>query len=149
MKKLSFLLATAMVAYTLNVNAAQAEPTKTQKRIAYTLKNLKLNAQQQKSLQPILTAYCADIKAAKKKYEEMKKKYENDIDKGVLTDKAAEALLDAKFEAESKELEVKKSYSKKFASVVSPKKVYLTFSLINDKMSKVEGKKKTHEDDED
>lgn len=149
MKKLTWILALLMISLTVGAKPTKTEPTKAQKRVAYTIKNLRLNAEQQKSLQPVLTAYLADLKAAKKTYEDMKKKYENDIDKGTLTDKVAEALLKAKFECEAKELEVKTTYRKKFAAIIPSRKVYICFSLINDKMSKVEGKKKSNDDDED
>lgn len=140
---ISFLL----LAIAVNVNAAGA--SKTQKRIAYTLKNLKLSTQQQKDLQPLLQSYCAELKAAKKPYDDLKSKYERDIDNGTLTDKASEALLNAKFTAEAKELQIKKTYQKKFEGVIPMKKVYICFDLINDKMSKVEGKKKSSKDDDD
>lgn len=149
MKRLTIILALLFLSLCTALQSSAAEPTKTQKRIAYTLKNLKLNAQQQKALNPVLVSYCAELKEAKKKYDNLKKKYEGDIDKGTLTDKAAELLLNAKFEAESQELEVKNAYRKKFAAILPAKKVYLCFSLINDKMSKVEGKKKSNEDDDD
>lgn len=149
MKRLTQLLTVCAVALTLNLQTHAAQPSKTEKRIAYTIKNLKLNATQQKALQPILTAYCAEMKAAKKKYEELKKKYERDIDMGTLTDNASKALLDAKFEAETKELEVKKAYRKKLEGVIPLKKVFSCYDLINDKMSKVEGKKKKTDDDDD
>lgn len=148
MRRICTLLTILGVFLTLSINAYAAGPTKTQKRIAYTIKNLKLNATQQKALQPLLVSYCADMKAAKQAYDDLKKKYERDIDNGTLTDNAAKALLTAKFTAENKELEVKKTYQKKFEAVIPAKKVYYCFDLINDKMSKVEGKKKTNDDED-
>ena len=43
---------------------ALAAPTKQQKRVAYTIKNLKLDAAAQKSLQPLLMSYLTELKAA-------------------------------------------------------------------------------------
>lgn len=118
---------------------AMAAPTKQQKRVAYTIKNLKLDAAAQKSLQPILMSYLTELKAAQKPYEDMKDKYKNDIDKGTLTDKVANALLEAKWKSAKEETAVKEKYEKQFRTVLSAKKVWYCFSLLNDKMSKIDG----------
>ena len=48
-------------------------------------------------------------------------------------------MLTLKWEAAEKELVVKKEYEQKFKTVLSPKKTYLCFDLLNDKKSKVQG----------
>lgn len=149
MKRITGLLLTLSLALCLTSSVYAAGPSKTQRRIAYTIKNLKLSTEQQKALQPILTAYCADLKAAKKKYDDLKAKYAINIDKGLLTDNAGQQLLAAKFDSDVHELEVRKAYAKKFAAVLPPKKVYLCFTLINDKMSKVDGLKTGGKNDEE
>ena len=61
--------------------------------------------------------------------------------------RSAQTLLNLKWQAAEKELAVKKDYEKKFMTVLSAKKTYLCFDLLNDKKSKVRGEKDA--DDED
>lgn len=127
-------------------------PSKSERRITYTIKNLKLNQQQQKALKPILESYLNDMKEAKKQHKALEKKFENSINNGTLTDGQAKALLQAKFESDTKETIVKKNYLPKFTAAIPAKKVFLLYDLINDKMSKVDGIKKSSsakDDDED
>lgn len=137
MKRLSFILLVALFA-TMSTSLVATAQTKSAKRIAYTIKNLKLNDQQTKALQPLLAKYLADMKVAKKAYKELEDKYKRDIEYGTLTDKAASALLAAKFDCDGKELQVKKAYLPKFQAAIPAKKVFLLFDYVNDKMSKID-----------
>ena len=116
-------------------------------RVAYVLKNLGIKRDLQVKLKPILDSYMADKKAANKTYDNMKDKLKPSIEAGTITDKQAQALLDAKWVAAEKELAVKKEYEKKFKTVLSAKKTYLCFDLLNDKKSKVRGEKSADNDD--
>ncbi len=149
MKRLTTIACSLVLMLTISLCAVAQNNSKAQKRIAYTVKNLKLNDTQKKAIVPILTSYLTDIKAAKKTYSELKDKYKKDVDKGTLTDKAAQALLEAKFDFDAKETAIKKQYLPKFASAIPYKKVYQCYDLINDKMSKVEGRKSKSNDDDD
>lgn len=138
----------------ITTNITAANPTKAQKRIAYTIKGLKLNDAQKKSMQPLLASYLDEMHKAKEKYSALKDKYKTAIDNGTINDKAAKAVLDAKFEYEQLELRLKLKYMPKFLEVISAKKVLYCFDLINDKMSKIDGKKsssksKNNDDDDD
>lgn len=151
MKKIcltAFLALTLLMSGSINTQAA---PTKQQKRVAYTIKNLKLDATTSKALQPLLLAYLNELKAAQKPYDDLKDKYKNDIDKGTLTDKIATTLLTAKWQAAKNEVAVKQKYEAKFREILSAKKTFYCFSLLNDKMSKIEGTKsnKSSADDDD
>ena len=116
-------------------------------RVAYVLKNLGIKRDLQVKLKPILDSYMADKKAANKTYDNLKDKLKPSIEAGTITDKQAQALLDAKWVAAEKELAVKKEYEKKFKTVLSAKKTYLCFDLLNDKKSKVRGEKSADNDD--
>jgi hypothetical protein len=116
-------------------------------RVAYVLKNLGIKRDLQVKLKPILDSYMADKKAANKVYDNLKDKLKPSIEAGTITDKQAQALLDAKWVAAEKELAVKKEYEKKFKTVLSAKKTYLCFDLLNDKKSKVRGEKSADNDD--
>ena len=115
-------------------------------RVAYVLKNLGIKRDLQVKLKPILDSYMADKKAANKVYDNLKDKLKPSIEAGTITDKQAQALLDAKWVAAEKELAVKKEYEKKFKTVLSAKKTYLCFDLLNDKKSKVRGEKSADND---
>ncbi len=149
MKNVTKILSIMALMCCLTLSTFAQGSNKAQKRIAYTIKNLKLNAAQAKAVTPILTSYLTEIKVAKKAYSDLKDKYKRDIDKNTLTDNAAQALLNAKFDFDGKESEIKKNYAKKLAAAIPYKKVYYCFDLINDKMSKIEGKKSKGNDDDD
>lgn len=149
MKRIAIALCTMMLAFVLSTQVNAATPTKAQKRIAYTIKNLKLNNEQKTALTPMLASYLAEVKAAKETYSNLKDKLKNAIDKGTLTDSQAQQLMKAKYEFEAKEVTIKQKYMTKFASAIPYKKVYVCFDLINDKMSKIEGKKQAKDDDDD
>ncbi len=149
MKKITNIICSIALMLCVSLSAQAQTSAKAQKRIAYTVKNLKLNATQTKAVTPILSNYLLDIKVAKKPYSDLKDKYKRDIDKGLLTDDAAKNLLNAKLTFDGKENEIKKAYVKKLAAVIPYKKVYYCLDLINDKMSKIEGKKNKDNDDDD
>lgn len=148
MKKLIPVLCTLTFVFCLSISSHAATPTKAEKRIAYTLKNLKLNEAQRKSITPMLKDYLDEIKEAKKTYSNLKDKYKTAIDKGTLTDAQAQQLLQAKFAFDIKEAGIRQKYMSKFATTIPYKKVYLCFDFINDKMSKIEGKKNSQEDED-
>lgn len=151
MKKIFCIVALAMAFSLTSTSDITAAPTKQQKRVAYAIKNLKLDATTAKTLQPILMSYLQELKAAQKPYDDLKDKYKTDIDKGTLTDKAATALLAAKWAAAKAETAVKEKYDKQFRTVLSAKKTWYCFDLLNDKMSKIDGtgSKKSADDDDD
>lgn len=153
---LSLTILTLVLSLCIPTALSAAGPSKAQKRVAYTLKNLGVDQAKQKQMQPMLLSYLADLKAAKKKHDDLKKKYEIDLKKGTVTDNAATVILKAKFECDAAELQVKKSYLSKFSTILPPKKVLRCFQLLNDKMSKVEqnltgkaGSKASNDDDDD
>ncbi len=118
-------------------------------RIAYVLKNLGVNSDTQKKLRPLLEGYLAEKKASGEAYSALKSKLKSNISSGTLSNEQAKKLLDAKWASESRETAVKKKYTEKFMTVLSAKKTYLCFDLLNDKKSKVQGKKKDKESDDD
>ena len=130
--------------------SANAAPTKQQKKVAYAIKNLKLDANTSKTLQPLLMAYLTELKAVQKPYDDLKDKYKANIKNGSINDKVASALLTAKWDTAKKEVAIKEKYQKKFLEVISAKKVWYCFDLLNDKMSKIEGtSSKASADDDD
>jgi len=137
MKKITILLLSAVL---LSVSTVTFAASKLEKRHAYTLKNLKLDKKTEAAFSPILMQYLKDKKEAGKKYDDLKDKYKAAEKAGTLTDNQATQLLEAKFECDAAELEVKKRYYPEFLKVLKPKKVYYAFDLSNDKMSKIEGK---------
>ncbi len=120
-------------------------------RVAYVLKNLGINADTQKKLKPLLQAYLADKKTAGAEYAAQKDKMKSAIKNGTLTNDQATKLLTLKWNAEAKETAVKRKYTEQFQTVLSAKKTYKCFTLLNDSKDKVMGKTKgkTNDDDDD
>ena len=121
-----------------NIGMAEAGK-KSDMRVKYVLQNIGVKRDVQTQLKPLLVAYLAEKKAANKAYDDMKDKLKPSIDGGTLTEKQAQNLLNAKWAAAEKELQVKKQYETKFRTVLSAKKTYLCFDLLNDKKSKMMG----------
>ena len=109
-------------------------------KVNYVLQNLGVKRDVQAKLKPLLVSYLADKKVANKEYDDLKDKLKPSIEAGTLTDKQAQQLLTLKWKADEKELAVKRQYEEKFKTVLSAKKTYTCFSLLNDKKSKMEGK---------
>ena len=139
MKRFLILLA---VTFALTATITISAKTKLEKRYEYTLRNLKLDKQTEAKFGPVLKAYLTEKKAANDPYDELKDKYKAAEKAGTITDNQAKQLLDAKFEAEAKELAIKKKYYAEFAQILKMKKVWYVFDLTNDKMSKIEGRDK-------
>lgn len=110
-------------------------------RHQYIVKNLKLNKEQTGKFSPVCKNYLEELKVAKSEYSKLKDKYKDAEKNGTLTNGQAEQLLNAKFEADAKELAVRKKYYEEFKKVIPLKKVYYAFDLANDKKSKVKGEK--------
>ncbi len=144
MKKILSLCLLALVIAMGNVSEAQAGK-KSEMRINYVLKNLGVSSSVQAKLRPLLESYHKDKKTANKEYDALKDKYRISMDSGTLTDKQAQALLDAKWVADQKELVVKKQYEQKFKTVLPVKKVWFCFDLLNDSKSKMSGNKDSDE----
>ena len=110
-------------------------------RVAYVLGNLGVKRDVQARLKPLLASYLADKKAANKAYDDLKEKLKPSIEAGTITEKQAQELLARKWAAAERELAVKRQYEAKFQTVLTARKTYLCFDLLNDKKSKVRGEK--------
>lgn len=149
MKIRNLIILLISAAFIFSSTSAEAM-TKKELRVAYVLKNLGVKREIQAQLRPILIEYLNAKKEANKTYDAMKQKYEFKIENDKLSESEAEALLNAKWAAATAELNVKKTYDKKIRQIISAKKTYKCFSLLNDKASKFNGGKKgAGEADED
>ncbi len=111
-------------------------------RVEYVLKNVGVDAQTQKKLKPLLQKYLEKKKYETADYDDLKDDLKDRIDAGKLTDTQANRLMKAKWDADQKELDLKKEYEPKFKDVVGTSKTWYVFDLLNDKKSKVLGTKK-------
>ncbi|MCF0198471.1 MAG: hypothetical protein HUK02_04005 [Bacteroidaceae bacterium] len=116
-------------------------------RVAYVLQNLGIDRAHQKALRPVLNKYLAEKKQASADYDEQKDRWKELIKKGKLTDAQANKLLQMKWEAEQKELNLKKQYTTRFGKVLPAAKVWYCFDLVNDKKSKIRGEEKNDDDE--
>ncbi|MCD8302752.1 MAG: hypothetical protein LUC44_07015 [Prevotellaceae bacterium] len=144
MRKIIIILALALCPFA-TVCLAQSNRDA---RVNYVLKNLGINSDTQKKLRPLLEAYLKEKKAASDDYNALKSKLKSNISSQTLTNDQATKLLSLKWAAESKETAVKKKYTTEFCTVLSAKKTYKCFDLLNDKKSKVQGKQKDADDED-
>lgn len=118
-------------------------------RYQYVMKNLKLDKTTSAKFGPVLKNYLQELKQAKSAYSKLKDKYKDMEKAGTLTNGQAEQLLNAKFDADAKELVVKKKFYTEFKTVLPLKKIYYAFDLANDKKSKVRGESSKNNSDDD
>ncbi len=119
-----------------------AQSLKDQERFDYVVKQMGLSKEVKSKLKPIFYAYRKDLKAAKKTYDDLKDKYATAIAKKKLTAEQATALLNAHWDSDAKEAQVRKEYTPKFGTVLSSPEVYYLFSYANDNKEKRESKSK-------
>lgn len=137
MKKILLIALFATLGLSLNAFAQ----SKRAARVQYVLKNIGIDAAQQKKLKPLLEKYLEEKKAQTAPYEDLKDDLKPKIEAGMLSDKQADKLLKLKWEADQKELNLKKQYEVRFRTVLSASKTFQCFDLLNDKKSKYLGTK--------
>lgn len=136
MKKEFFLLIIGLLPI---ITLAQSQKDK--ERWAYVSTQLKLSKETKAKVQPIFYNYMKDLHAAKDIYDNVKDKYITSIRKKTLTANQANQLNNAHWTSDNKVVEVRKSYTQKFATVLTAQQVYYLFSYANDSKSKRQGKK--------
>lgn len=141
MKHFIQLLTLSLIFAFAGTTAAQAG-RKTDMKVNYVLHNVGVKRDVQARLKPLLVSYLADKKAANKTYDDLKDKLKPSIESGTITEKQAQQLLNLKWQADERELAVKRQYEGKFKTVLSARKTYLVFSLLNDSKDKMLGKDK-------
>ncbi len=144
----TIILCLLALALSLGNTAASWAGKKSDMRVNYVLQNIGVKRDTQAKLKPLLVSYMADKKAANKEYDGLKDKLKPAIENGTLTDKQADKLLQLKWQADEKELAVKRQYETKFKTVLPSKKVYLCFDLLNDSKSKMSGGKSRDKDED-
>lgn len=133
-KGLKWLAVTLVAAFTLCLTARAEGPSKKDaKRLAYVVKGLKLNKTEQTRLAPVFYAYLKQLHAAKDVYNAPKRQLKAKIDAGRLSQSEARNLLNAHWQADEKEVAVKKKYTPLFIEQLGPQRTYQLFRLANDK----------------
>lgn len=132
----------SVLALCLSTASFSQGKTKRQIRLEYTLSNLKINAQQKAKLRPLVKSYLDELHEATDAYDDRKDALRTDIKTHTLTDKAADQLLQLKFEADTRETALRRKYAARFKAVVGAKQTWYCFDLLGDKMSKITGEKK-------
>ncbi len=145
MRKLFITLTLALCAF----STACLGQTNRDARVDYVLKNLGVKREVQMKLKPLLYAYLEEKKKANEDYDALKTKLKANIKSETITNEQASSLLTKKWTAETKETAVKKKYTEKFETIISAKKTYKCFNLLNDSKSKVQGKAKQKDYDEE
>ena len=138
MKKIIFIL---KILLTLNIETIMAADKKDKatdaQRVAYVLRNIGVKRDIQSKLKPLLESYLRELNAAEAPYEKLKDKLKPQIKMGNISEAQGQQLLNEKWATDERELAVKKSYEKKFKTVLPTKKVYECYRLLNDKSSKI------------
>ena len=138
MKKIIFILT---ILLTLNIETIMAADKKDKatdaQRVAYVLRNIGVKRDIQRNLKPLLESYLRELNAAEAPYEKLKDKLKPQIKMGNISEAQGQQLLNEKWATDERELAVKKSYEKKFKTVLPTKKVYECYRLLNDKSSKI------------
>jgi len=117
----------------IGVNVAYAG-NKTDAKVAYVLKSLKVDKAKKDKLTPILSEYYAEVSSAKKEYKDLKNKLEDAEFNGKLTAEDCDKLFETKQAFDSQEAAIRKKYYQKFKSVLTVQEAYQAIKLCNDKV---------------
>lgn len=117
-----------------------AQSDKDKERFAYVSSQLKLSKDVKAKLQPVFYAYRKELHAAKDIYNTLKDKYTTAIKKNTITAEQAKALTNAHWQSDSKVVEVRKAYTQKFLTILTPQQTYYLFDYANDSKDKRSGK---------
>ena len=117
-----------------------AQSDKDRERFAYVSAQMKLTKEVKAKLQPVFYAYMKELHAAKDIYNDLKDKNLTAIRKQKISAELAKQLNAARWRSDEEVLKVRRAYTQKFATVLSPQQVYYVFSLANDSKSKRQGK---------
>lgn len=119
---------------------AYPQTVKDKERFEYVSKQLGLSKEVKNKLKPIFFAYRRDLRSAKDIYNNVKEKNITAIKKKTLTPDQARALNQSHWISDAKIVEIRKSYTTKFSTVLDPQQVYYLFSYANDSKEKRSGK---------
>ena len=117
-----------------------AQSDKDRERFAYVSAQMKLTKEVKAKLQPVFYAYMKELHAAKDIYNDLKDKNLTAIRKQKISAALAKQLNAARWRSDEEVLKVRRAYTQKFATVLSPQQVYYVFSFANDSKSKRQGK---------
>ena len=117
-----------------------AQSDKDRERFAYVSAQMKLTKEVKAKLQPVFYAYMKELHAAKDIYNDLKDKNLTAIRKQKISVELAKQLNAARWRSDEEVLKVRRAYTQKFATVLSPQQVYYVFSFANDSKSKRQGK---------
>ncbi|MBR4649107.1 MAG: hypothetical protein IKO67_03025 [Bacteroidaceae bacterium] len=113
-----------------------AQSDKDRERFAYVSAQMKLTKEVKAKLQPVFYAYMKELHAAKDIYNDLKDKNLTAIRKQKISAELAKQLNAARWRSDEEVLKVRRAYTQKFATVLSPQQVYYVFSFANDSKSK-------------
>lgn len=133
------LIVVAVIVAATNLVSAQTQKDK--EIFDYVSKRLVLPKDTKNRLRPVFFSYRKELRAAKDIYDNLKEKNITAIRKNKLSTSLATELNNARWTADTKVVETRMKYSRKFAAVLSPQQVYYLFSYANDSKEKREGKK--------
>jgi len=117
-------------------NVSFAQSTKDRWRCQHVVKGLKMSKELSEKFSPLFYAYLKELRQAGDLYDNMKDKYKAEIDKRQLTVEQAQQLLDAHWDSDAKQVQVRQKYTQLFSKVIKLPYVYYTFKLSNDKAQK-------------
>ena len=117
-----------------------AQSDKDRERFAYVSAQMKLTKEVKAKLQPVFYAYMKELHAAKDIYNDLKDKNLTAIRKQKISAELAKQLNAARWRSDEEVLKVRRAYTQKFATFLSPQQVYYVFSFANDSKSKRQGK---------
>lgn len=118
----------------LNTVTSFAQSAKDKTKCAYVVKNLKLSKEEQGKFTTTFYAYLKERKQVRAIYEDLKDELKESIKNNTITAAQAQKLLQNRWIADEKELQVRKKYSDIFVKTLGAKKAFNVFRFANDKV---------------
>lgn len=123
------------LSFTFGNVTGQAQTAKEKAKCAYVIKNVKLDKAKQSPFSTTFYEYLKERKQARAPFEDMKDKLKDNIKAGTITEAQAQQLLNNKWIADEKEVQVRKKYTPIFVKIIGAKKTYDVFRFANDKIN--------------
>ena len=112
---------------------AVAQTSKDRWRCQHVVKGIKMSSDLQTRFNPVFYAYLKEMHQAGDIYDNLKEKYQTQIDKRQLTNEQAQQLMDAHWTSDAKQVQIKQKYTDLFCKIIKAPYVYEVFRLANDK----------------
>src|SRR5574344_1540361 len=127
MIKKVFKIALMAILFLSFSNVSLAQSAKDRWRCQHVVKGLKLSKELSAKFSPVFYAYLKELHQAGDVYDNLKDKYKTQINKRQLSVEQAQQLLNAHWDSDEKQVQVRQKYTQLFGKILKMNYVFYTF----------------------